>query len=69
MLLESEMVSSLFKLIGLSVGVFVNVIQYVVVKSIFCCNTKLMEGAVQEKARLVFDAMRFNCGAGVVCEV
>jgi hypothetical protein len=53
----------------MSVGVFVNVTQFVVVKSRFCCNTRFVEGTVHEKARLPFEDARFSKGDGVVCRV
>jgi len=35
----------------------------------FCCNTKLVEGTSQDKARLLLEGVRFNRGAGVEYEV
>ena len=48
---------------------FVMFVQFVVVKSKFCCNAKFVEGTSQEKARLLLEDAMFNTGAGVVCEV
>ena len=44
-------------------------IQFVVVKSEFCCNTKFVEGIIHERAKLPLVGEMFNEGAGVVCAV
>jgi len=69
LLFVGESVTSSRKLARLSVGVFVNVIQFAVLKSKFCCNTKLVAGTIQEKTRLPFADVRFNSGFGVVCDM
>ena len=60
------MVNLLFRLVRLNVGAFVNVTQFVVVKSNFCCNTKFVEGMSQESARFVGEGVTFKDGAEVV---
>lgn len=48
---------------------FVTFVQLAVRRSEFCCNTKFVAGTIHHKARLPFDFVIFNPGAGVVCEV
>ena len=66
--LEGDRTTSLFRLLRLSAGVLVKVSQSVVVKSEFSCNTKLVEGTIQEKARPLLEDARFNWGVGTDCE-
>ena len=47
----------------------VTFVQFVVVKSEFCCNAKLLEGIIQERVRLLDVGVMFNCGVEVACEV
>jgi len=61
--------TSCCKLVRFSTGTFVNVTQFVVVKSKFCCMTNFVEGTSQENARLWLEVVRFSCGAGVNCKV
>lgn len=69
LLLEGERTTSSFRSLRLSVGVLVKVIQFVVVKSEFSCNTKLVEGTSHEKSRLLLAVVRFNFGVGVACHM
>ena len=50
-------------------GVFVTSVQFVVVKSKFCCNAKFVEGTIHERVRLPFVGAMFICGAGAACLV
>src|SRR5260370_40041422 len=57
------------RFVRLSVGVFVSSVQFVLVKSEFCCKRKCIEGTVQERTRLVPEGVMVNSGAGVDWEV
>jgi hypothetical protein len=41
----------------------------VVLKSEYRCNTKFVEGTVQERTTFPFNGVMFNNGTGVDCEV
>ena len=64
LLLEGESMTWFCRFVRLSVEVLVNVAQLVVVKSRFCCNTKFVEGMIQERTRLLLEDARFRCGDG-----
>ena len=66
LLLEGDSTTSLFKLLRLRVGVLVRVTQFVVVKSEFSCNTKVVEGTSQKRSRLLLVAERFSSTLGGV---
>ena len=44
-------------------------VQFVVVKSVFCCNSKFIEGTIQDITPLPLAVAIFNMGAGVHCEM
>jgi len=52
-----------------SVGIAGTFVQFVLVKSEFCCKTKLVEGMVQEIMASPLEDVMLNNGAGVDCEV
>ena len=52
----------------LSVGLFVMYVQFVEVRSEFCCRVKGLEGAMQEKTTLLWETLRFKAGAGTDCK-
>ena len=54
------------KLVRLSKGVLVSVVQFALLKFEIFCKTKFVEGIVQEKARLLFAVARHNDGLGTV---
>lgn len=62
LLLVSETVSSLFRLVGLSVGESVMLDHEI--RSGLCCNTKFVEGTIQESPTLPVGVVIFNCGDG-----
>ena len=53
----------------MSVGESVTLVQFVGLKSEFCCNTKSVEGTIQEMTALLPERVMFNDGVGVDCEV
>ena len=69
MLVGGGRITSLCKLVRLSVGVIARVVQLVVVKSEFCCNTKFMEGMIQERVSLLVVGEMFNFDKGMVCKL
>ena len=56
--------TSFCKFVRLRVGVSVNVTQFAVVKSRFCCKTKFVEVTIQESQTLPVEEVIFNCGDG-----
>ena len=51
------------------VGILFASTQFIVAKSEFSCNTKFVDGTVQERTRLLLEGVRFKTGAGVDCAV
>ena len=61
--------TSFLRMARLSAGTFVRSVQFVVVKSEFCCKTKSIEGTTQEMTALPPESAMLNNGVDVDCEV
>jgi hypothetical protein len=63
------MIISFWRFVRFKTGGVVTSVQFIVLKSEFCCNAKPIEGMVQEMTALLSEGVRLNHGIGVVCEI
>src|ERR1700677_2675601 len=69
LLLVGISVSWSCRLLRLSAGGFVRVVQLPAPKAELCCRRKLAEGTSQDKLRFPLEEERFSCGEGAVWEI